>query len=195
MERSDNVKDRIVSVTTRLIEESGGDVHKITSRAVASAAGVALGVVNYHFGSKERLITECVQRIIGRVIKDFAPSTEWASAAPKARLRAVAVYVFEFLYARPAIARISILGDLADYTADCNSVGTQRGFARFLPPAWTAGERALGAFVLTAVMQAAFLGGGTTAELLGFDTAATAGRAAFIGALVDMIWPEGEAQA
>lgn len=52
----------------RLIEQYNGDTKSITARMIAEQAGIGLGLINYHFGSKDKLITECVQRIIGEVV-------------------------------------------------------------------------------------------------------------------------------
>ena len=59
-----NQKEKIIAVTTELINENQGDLNMVTARKIADRAKVGLGLINYHFGSKERLITECVQKII-----------------------------------------------------------------------------------------------------------------------------------
>ena len=71
MVKNANVKNRIIEVTTELIEKHNGNIKDITARMIATKADVGLGLINYHFGSKEKLITECVQRIIGKVVTEF----------------------------------------------------------------------------------------------------------------------------
>ena len=71
MDKNTNVKNRIIEVTTELIEQHNGNIKDITARMIAAKAGVGLGLINYHFRSKEKLITECVQRIIGTVVTQF----------------------------------------------------------------------------------------------------------------------------
>ena len=71
MKNTTNVKDNIIEVTTELIEQLEGNTKSITARMIAEKAGVGLGLINYHCGSKENLITACVQRIIGKVIAGF----------------------------------------------------------------------------------------------------------------------------
>ena len=68
MKDTTNVKDRIIEVTTAMIEQHAGDTKAITARVIAEKADVGLGLINYHFGSKENLITTCVQRIISNVV-------------------------------------------------------------------------------------------------------------------------------
>ena len=62
MDKNTNVKNCIIEVTTELIEQHNGNIKDM----IAAKAGVGLGLINYHFRSKEKLITECVQRIIGK---------------------------------------------------------------------------------------------------------------------------------
>ena len=60
MKDKEKVKERIINAATELIEKSGGEVKNITARAIAERSGVALGLINYHFESKENLIAICV---------------------------------------------------------------------------------------------------------------------------------------
>ena len=58
MDKNANVKNRIIEVTTELIEQHNGNIKDITARMIATKAGVGLGLINYHFGSKEKLIMD-----------------------------------------------------------------------------------------------------------------------------------------
>ena len=130
MSKNENVKEHIIEVTTELIEKYNGETKKITARMIAEKAEVGLGLINYHFGSKDNLITECVQRIIGEVVSGFHMEQEFLS--DKERLIAWATYVFDFLFEHSAISRISILGDFQNYSQDRNSIYTPDGFAKSL---------------------------------------------------------------
>lgn len=96
MEKNINVKNRIIEATTELIEQYNGSIKDITARMIAAKAGVGLGLINYHFGSKEKLITECVQRIIGKVVTEFHMTKQYET--DKERLTTCATYVFNFLF-------------------------------------------------------------------------------------------------
>lgn len=122
-----NVKEHIIEVTIELIEKYDGDKKSITSRMIAEKAEVGLRLINYYFRSKDNLITECVQRIIGNVISGVNMKNDWNN--DKDRLTAWATYVFNFFFEHSAISRISIPGDFQNYTANCNSVLSQHGFA------------------------------------------------------------------
>ena len=134
MQEIRNVKEVIIDVTTELIRENNGNVTKITSRKIAERAEVGLGLINYHFGSKENLITICVQRIINNVVMCFSPDkknyNERDGLADKERLADWAKQVYDFLFDNYAISSISILGDMQNYQAKSNSVYTQKASAR-----------------------------------------------------------------
>ena len=60
----DNLKEAIIYQTTELIQECGGDVSKIILRKISEQAKVGLGLINYHFGSKEQLITYVFKELL-----------------------------------------------------------------------------------------------------------------------------------
>ncbi len=191
MDKNANIKNRIIEATTELIEQCNGNIKVITARMIAAKADVGLGLINYHFGSKEKLITECVQRIIGRVVAGFHMEQEFQT--DKERLAAWATYVFDFLFENFAISRVSILSDLQNYTENCNSVLTQQGFSLSLKSGISNEDKSMFVFIITAAMQVAFLGSETVKQLIGYDFTKTEDRAAYISKLVDILF-EGMAQ-
>lgn len=186
MSDSEKNKNHIIEITTELLKEFNGDTKKITSRLIAERADIGLGSINYFFGSKENLITECVQRIIGKVITEFHVSGNYGT--DKECLTVCATYVFNFLFEHSAISRISILGDLQNYTENCNSVLTQRGFMLSLKNDISNKDKPMLVFILTSAMQAAFLGSETAKQLLGYDFTKTDDRTAYIQKLVDILF-------
>lgn len=185
MDKNAGVKNRIIEVTTELIEQHDGNIKDITARMIAAKADVGLGLINYHFESKEKLITECVQRIIGKVVTEFQMTEQYET--DKERLTACAAHVFNFLFEHSAVSRVSVLGDLQNYTENCNSVLTQRGFSRSLKNGMSDEDKSMLVFILTAAMQAAFLGNETIRQMLGYDFAKIEDRRAYISKLVDIL--------
>ncbi|MCP1111371.1 TetR/AcrR family transcriptional regulator [Ohessyouella blattaphilus] len=183
-----NAKEKIISITTQLIENNNGNIADITAREISEKAGVGLGLINYHFGSKENLITVCVQRIIENVIIDSAAEKEYDT--DKARLSAWATFVFNFLFEHPAISRISILADMQNYTSDSNSVDTLRGFIPAIRSDMDDSDKVFLSFILTASMQVAFLGCDIVKELLGYDFSLLKDRAAYIEKTVSILLKE-----
>ena len=192
MQESKNVKEVIIDVTTELIQENNGNITKITSRKIAERAGVGLGLINYHFGSKDNLITICVQRIINNVVMCFAPDkknyNEKDGLDDKERLADWAKQVYDFLFDNYAISKISILGDMQNYQAKSNSVYTQMGFSMAIRNDIGEENKKLLAFILTSTMQVAFLSGTSYKEILGYDLTIKSERDRYIDRLVEMLF-------
>ena len=64
-------KEAIIQATIRLIEENGEHLEEVTVREICKRAGVGLGLVNYHFGNKDKLIEQCIERMINGTVEHF----------------------------------------------------------------------------------------------------------------------------
>ena len=192
MKDASRVKENIIRATTELIEQSSGRIHEITSRKIAQQAGVGLGLINYHFGSKENLITICVQRIINNVVMCFSQKKDTAdrsNLSDEERLADWAKQVFDFLFENHAISSISILGDMQNYHIESNSVYTQKGFLKAIQDQeMPEGDKRLLVFMLTGAMQIAFLSGDTAKELLGYDLTIKEQRDLYIEKTVNILF-------
>lgn len=192
MKDSSNLIEVIIQATIDLIQESNGDVNKITLRKISERANVALGLINYHFGSKEQLIVVCVQRIINNVIMCFSPDKKDYSTKDglkdRERLADCAKQVYDFLFENHAISNISILGDMQNYHTKSNSVYTQKGFSMALQNDVEVEKKRLLAFMLTSSMQVAFLSGNSSKEILGYDLKDKCERDRFVESLVEMLF-------
>ena len=192
MKDASRVKENIIRATTELIEQSSGRIHEITSRKIAQQAGVGLGLINYHFGSKENLITICVQRIINNVVMCFSQKKDTAdrsNLSDEERLADWAKQVFDFLFENHAISSISILGDMQNYHIESNSVYTQKGFLKAIQDQeMPEGDKRLLVFMLTGAMQIAFLSGNTAKELLGYDLTIKRQRDLYIDKNVNILF-------
>lgn len=107
-----DIKRKIISAAIRLIEGKESRPEDITVRDICKEAGVGLSQINYHFQTKENLIAQCIQVMIGDVI-GAVPRTlsmlKEASAA--ATLKKMMLNTLNYLYANENISRISILTD------------------------------------------------------------------------------------
>lgn len=189
MEKSKNIKEHIMDVTTQLIQESDGDINQITIRRIAERAQVGLGLINYHFGSKDKLILECIQRIINNVVHCFTPEEKvYGENDDKYRLANWAKQVYDFLFENRVISMMSILGDMQDYRAACNSVNTQIGLALALDNFTDNKQKRMLVFTLTSIMQVAFLLGEYSKEVIGYDLYKKEERDLFIDTVVEMLF-------
>ena len=65
-------KEALMQAATALINEKGESAEEITVREICKRANVGLGLVNYHFGNKDRLIALCVERMINGIVASFS---------------------------------------------------------------------------------------------------------------------------
>lgn len=193
MSDNEKSKEHIIQITTALLKEYNGDTKKITSRLIAERADIGLGSINYFFGSKEDLITECIQRKINKMLVGFKPDitdfTKTDGMSDQARLISWASQTFDFLFENQAIAKISILSDMQNYSSDSNSVYTQRGFAFAIRNNQKEETKKLLVFILVSAMQAAFLAKDIAKETLGYDLYSKTERDLFISDTVTMLLP------
>ena len=193
---TENCKEKLIEVTIGLINEHGGDVDKVTIREICAASGVSVGLINYHFGNKNNLITICTQKIISQVITAFKPDMNVGKGldkfdAGKARLKLAASQVFYFLFTNPSISKISIMNDYLNYGNDTNSWAAIDGFSKIMGDAIPSKEkREKIAFYLVNSMQVAFLKSLTQSEFLGYDFSKSLDRKRYIEDLIDTLMRE-----
>ena len=191
-----NCKEELINVTISLINENGGDIDKVTIRDITSRSGVSVGLINYHFGNKDNLITECVQSIITGIIKSFKPrvvTIEGLSPfeAGKARIINTACEVFDFLFANQSISKISILNDHAHYTGNTNTYYCVRGGCANIGDAIKDPLRKeLVASSIVSSMQSAFLRAINEQAFLGYDFYKKEDRNRYIVDLVNTLMKE-----
>jgi len=184
--KSERTKEKIIENTIKLIREYDGDTEKITIRKIAEHAGVGTGLVNHYFGQKDTLIEICVQRIISNVIHSFHPENI-QSNSPVERTKYTARQVMDFLMENRQISKVSILNDLNFPQAMDNTMRSAAGFERGLSgekPNW---EAKLEAFLITVIMQAAFLRKDVFKESMGIDFYCKKERDAFLGEIIEKI--------
>lgn len=170
MKNTKDVKEKIIKATTELIEESGGKTESITSRKIAERAGVALGLINYHFENKDNLVSICTQRIINGIIMCFLPDDEGVEVpTEKEQIAQRAKKVLDFVFRYPAICSISVLEDMSSYKLRSNSVAVQKGFSLAIGNKMDEDTKRLLVFMLTSSIQAAFMSRGVSKEVLGYD--------------------------
>ncbi|MGN0814825.1 MAG: TetR/AcrR family transcriptional regulator [Candidatus Coproplasma sp.] len=188
-----NCREKLIDVTIDLINRHDGDVEKVTVREITGASGVSVGLINYHFGNKNNLITVCTQKIISQVITAFKPDMTVgeglnAYEAGKARLKHAACQVFYFLFTNPSVSKLSIMSDYENYTNGSNSWASIEGFSNIIGDAVESEDKKQKiAFYLVNSMQAAFLKSRTESRFLGYDFNVGAERKRYIEDLIDTL--------
>lgn len=83
--KEENQKAALLKATIELLEEADRP-EKVTSRQIASRAGVNLAMINYYFGSKDALTSQAVSEILDVAAGIFKSPAD-PSKSPKERLR------------------------------------------------------------------------------------------------------------
>lgn len=83
--KDENQKAALLKATIELLQEAEKP-EKVTSRQIASRAGVNLAMINYYFGSKEALTSQAVSEILAVAAGVFQSPAD-PSKSPKERLR------------------------------------------------------------------------------------------------------------
>ena len=122
------MKETILRETIRLIGEKGSSAADITIREISAAAGVGVGLINYHFQTKENLIAQCVQLIVSDTIGKFSSLSQELSMPPVEKLRYLIKMTCSYLVEQKNIARISILSDLSEGSEEDNTSQTLRAY-------------------------------------------------------------------
>lgn len=154
-------KEALIGAATQLLNEKGGQADEITVREICKRANVGLGLVNYHFGNKDRLIALCVERMINGIVDRFRLMQEKTRGlTPFEKLAELGNMTLTFLFEHHTISRISILSDMENPKEDDN---THRTYQAYLPlvsacrPDWDESTLARKTFCLIAAMQLLFL--------------------------------------
>lgn len=166
-------KEKIMQATIDLINEKGEQMNGITIREICKKANVGLGLVNYHFGNKDKLIELCVERIVNGIVDAFysiQEKTEQLTAFEK--LDYLGNMTFTFLFEHDAVSKISILADMHAPKEDDN---THRTYLAYLPlmyacrPDWDKETLERKTFYLITIMQQSFLRHKVIKQLYGID--------------------------
>lgn len=169
-----SVKEKIINSTIDLIKSSDGLVENITIRDISKNADISVGLINYHFGTKQKLVEICVQRIISHVMKSFSDvkNTNPQKNLHKENFSEMTSFitrVFSFLTDNPEVSKISILGDLAQPNPKNNSSVSCKAIYKAIPDTESENIRKMKAFMLLACIQSAFLNRHIMKELLDID--------------------------
>lgn len=188
-----DIKQRIIEATIRLIEEKGSNIEEITVREICSAAGTGISQINYHFQTKERLIEQCVQHIIGNVIARYNEAASALAGMPAVEaLKRRTDATCRFLYANENISRVSILTDHRAARKDDNTAQTITAYLPMVETACkerniAANPRSLATLLILAV-QNLFLRTDIIKEEMGIDLRNDGERREFIDDYVERLF-------
>ena len=187
MKNTSDVKERMIRATSSLITNGEGNIEDITTRMIAEKANIGIGLINYHFQSKDHLIEICVQRMIQNVISNY--QSGHISDDVATQLKHTAKLVMDFLIDNPSVSRISILGDYKNPQIGDNTMGTIKGFFRSYGRCGAPkGKELIMLFALTSTMSSMFLRKDISKEIFDIDVYHKCERDLFIDYLIDILF-------
>ena len=178
-------REQIIEATIDLINESDGDINNVSIRKIAKKLNIAVGLINYHFESKEKLIELCVERIINIQVMSFKPSREEADSL--SMIKTVATEVADYLWENKAVSRISIMSDFNNPKIDDNTMKSIKGLMYSVKDE----SLKLESFMLVSLMQDIFLRSNILKEF-GYELENKNERDSLINKFVDVIFSKGE---
>lgn len=99
-------KKNILNATLELIKTEGAD--QVTLRKITAAANVNLALVNYYFGSKDKLINEALKMLLTSFQDNFAVLDD-TTLNPKDRLKAFMLQYVDYILQYPGLLQ-EVLG-------------------------------------------------------------------------------------
>lgn len=203
----EEVTERLLAAAERLMR-AGKKAENLTTREIAAEAGSSVGLVNYHFGSKDALVAAAAERLFA----EFGPRWERISAAARTAAEQAAaigdiadprVTVAAFRAGKAELA--ALLKDVAQ-TVELAAAGSEFAIRRelvegdlattrllasslrsFLPRETDERELRWAAFFIVAPLQLLFLRRAILSEWTGTNVADRAERDAVIDFVVDRI--------
>jgi AcrR family transcriptional regulator len=121
------IKKKIIDAAVAIIQEQQ-EIGGVSIRAIAKRAKIGIGLINYHFQTKENLLRIAVRQFISDIISQWpkvVPRKE--NKAPKDHLLAMLQATADFLASYPRISRLSILNDLNNPSNNDNTMDTLKG--------------------------------------------------------------------
>lgn len=106
-------REKIIQAALALLREKDERAEEITVREICTRAGVGLGLINYYFTSKDRLIEICIERIVNGIVENFRNIVKKTnSLSPNEKLKFLGEMTLTFLFDHAAVSKISILTDM-----------------------------------------------------------------------------------
>lgn len=179
-------KEALIDLTIKLLNE-GLDPEKITVRLIAQKAGVGVGLVNYHFQTKDNLINLAVQKHIDSIIAMSPDILKRITGSPKERLSGMLKATMDYLAGFPEISRVSILRDMKSPDSNDNTGNTLKVYQPLVSSVVGEKDSLEKTFMLIFTVQNAFLRAKVIKEQGGFDFFDRGQRHDFAHKLVDTL--------
>lgn len=179
-------REALIDLTIKLLHE-GLDPEEITVRLIAQRAGVGVGLINYHFQTKDNLINIAVQKHIDSIISMTPDMSKAIAGSPKERLSGMLKATLDYLAGFPAISRVSMLRDMKSPNSSDNTQHTLKVYQPLVRDVVGEKDSMEITFMMIFAVQSAFLRAKVIKENGGFDFFEKKQRHDFADRLVDTL--------
>ena len=107
-----SARDRIRLAADELLSQVS-DAEKITVRQIADRANVGVGLVNYHFGSKDGLLASLVAEKMANMVRGMQTAAD-AELLPKQRLQLMLTRLFDYSVEYLPLVRFMVRQNIED---------------------------------------------------------------------------------
>lgn len=90
-----DTRKRIVKSALEILDEVA-DVEKVTVRQIAERAGVGIGLINYHFRTKDNLLRIAIGDVMAEMATSLAQTGYHAESEPATRLKTMLKQLYSF---------------------------------------------------------------------------------------------------
>lgn len=88
IKKEQDARERIIQAATEILNEVS-EIEKITVRQIAERANVGIGSINYHFNSKDNLLSMAVGDVLAKMAMGFLEDKQDLSLNPIQKLKAM----------------------------------------------------------------------------------------------------------
>jgi AcrR family transcriptional regulator len=168
----ESTKKKIINATLELMRETG-DLNEISIRKIVKRAGVkGIGLINYHFGTRDNLINEAVRADTNTLIDKWDEIYEKMDQEPIEKLRIMLRGTGDLADVNPLFGKISILYDILKPGFDDNTMKSIRKYMMIIKeifPNKNEQEIKIITHTLISATQLAFLRADVMKVFTGFD--------------------------
>ncbi|MHA1954088.1 MAG: TetR/AcrR family transcriptional regulator, partial [Candidatus Heimdallarchaeaceae archaeon] len=118
---SENTKQKIIEATLKLMREAGS-INEVSVRKIVQEAGIkGVGIINYHFRTKDNLISEAVRYDTNKIIDQWDAIYETMKMPPIDKLKIMLKGTGDLIDSNPLFGRISMIHDYLNPAVDDNT--------------------------------------------------------------------------
>lgn len=187
----ENTKQKLIDATIELLKELG-DINEISIRKIVKRAGIkGVGLINYHFGTKENLINEAVRADTNAIINLWDPIYKKMTQEPIEKLRIMLKGTGDLVDSNPMFGKVSIVHDFMNPAEDDNAMRSLEKYMMIFREIYqntkTEQEIRIIAHTIISSSQVAFLRADIMKKFTGLDFYNKKQRDTFLDIIIDSL--------